>query len=128
MYPFINHNQNDVISKMFWKNLHTLFYTLEEEEISARRERREPVILPHFSAHHLRHTFCTRLCMTDLSIKEIQDIMGHADINTTMNIYAEVHPDMKKKSLTKMAGKIIINRSDMSINEAIAYEDEDDVE
>ena len=28
MYPFINHNQNDVISKMFWKNLHTLFYTL----------------------------------------------------------------------------------------------------
>ena len=29
MYPFINHNQNDVISKMFWKNLHTLFYTLE---------------------------------------------------------------------------------------------------
>ena len=100
----------------------------EEEEISARRERREPVILPHFSAHHLRHTFCTRLCMTDLSIKEIQDIMGHADINTTMNIYAEVHPDMKKKSLTKMAGKIIINRSDMSINEAIAYDDEDDVE
>ena len=100
----------------------------EEEEISARRERREPVILPHFSAHHLRHTFCTRLCMTDLSIKEIQDIMGHADINTTMNIYAEVHPDMKKKSLTKMAGKIIINRNDMSINEAIAYDDEDDVE
>ena len=98
-----------------------------EEEISARRERREPVILPHFSAHHLRHTFCTRLCMTDLSIKEIQDIMGHADINTTMNIYAEVHPDMKKKSLTKMAGKIIINRSDMSINEAVAYDDEDDV-
>ena len=26
-----------------------------------------------------------------------------------------------------MAGKIIINRSDMSINEAIAYDDEDDV-
>ena len=31
MYPFINHNQNDVISKMFWKNLHTLFYTLDNE-------------------------------------------------------------------------------------------------
>ena len=54
--------------------------------------------------------------------------MGHSDINTTMNIYAEVHPDMKKKSLTKMAGKIIINRSDMSINEAIAYDEENDVE
>ena len=32
MYPFINHNQNDVISKMFWKNLHTLFYTLAEKD------------------------------------------------------------------------------------------------
>lgn len=53
--------------------------------------------------------------------------IGDADINTTMNIYAEVHPDMKKKSLTKMAGKIIISRSDMSINEAVAYDDEDDV-
>ena len=35
MYPFINHNQNDVISKMFWKNLHTLFYTLKCEEVEA---------------------------------------------------------------------------------------------
>ena len=32
MYPFINHNQNDVISKTFWKNLHTLFYTLKDFE------------------------------------------------------------------------------------------------
>lgn len=32
MYPFINHNQNDVISKMFWNNLHTLFYTLDEDD------------------------------------------------------------------------------------------------
>ena len=97
----------------------------EEEELIAKKERREPVILPHFSAHHLRHTFCTRLCMTDLTIKEIQDIMGQSDIHTTMNIYAEVHPDMKKKSLTKMAGKIIINRSDMSINEAVASDEVD---
>ncbi len=35
-----------------------------------------------------------------------------------------LHPDMKKKSLTKMAGEIITNRSDMSINEAVAYDDE----
>ena len=33
MYPFINHNQNDVISKMFWKNLHTLFYTLHKNVV-----------------------------------------------------------------------------------------------
>ena len=47
--------------------------------------------------------------------------MGHADINTTMNIYAEVHPEMKKKSLTKMEGKIIIKKSDMSINDVTKH-------
>ena len=51
MYPFINHNQNDVISKMFWKNLHTLFYTLERADVGvlatdavSREEEREKVV------------------------------------------------------------------------------------
>ena len=34
---------------------------LEETE-QAKQEQREPVLLPHFSVHNLRHTFCTRLC------------------------------------------------------------------
>lgn len=93
----------------------------EAEAVAAKKEGREQVSLPHFSAHHLRHTFHTRLCMTGLTMKEIQDIMGHADINTTMNIYAEVHPEMKKKSLTKMEGKIIIKKSDMSINDVTKH-------
>ncbi len=79
-----------------------------EEEISAARERREAVLLPHFSAHHLRHTYCTRLCETDLPIKQIQDYMGHCDLRTTSNIYAEVNPEARRKSLTKMEGRIIL--------------------
>ena len=31
------------------------------EEIEAKKEHREPVLLPDFSAHSLRHTFCTSL-------------------------------------------------------------------
>ena len=30
-----------------------------EELIRAKKEKRQPIILPHFSCHHLRHTFCT---------------------------------------------------------------------
>ena len=37
-HPFINHNQNDIISKMFWKNLHTLFYTLTKFSASEAAE------------------------------------------------------------------------------------------
>lgn len=34
--------------------------------------------------------------------------MGHADISTTMDIYAEATEEKKKKVLTNLEGKIII--------------------
>lgn len=45
--------------------------------------------LPPFSCHNLRHTFTTRMCEAGVNIKAMQDILGHADAETTMNIYAE---------------------------------------
>ena len=71
-----------------------------EEVLKAKKEKRQPVILPHFSCHHLRHTFCTRFCEQETNIKVIQSIMGHANIETTMDIYAEV-TDMKKEESMK---------------------------
>lgn len=38
----------------------------EREKIQAKKEHRQPVLIPHFSAHNLRHTFCTRLCEYNL--------------------------------------------------------------
>jgi integrase len=32
--------------------------------------------------------------------------MGHADIETTMNIYAEATKEMKKRSMDNLEGKI----------------------
>jgi len=40
--------------------------------------------------HQIRHTFCTRLCEHKTNIKEIQPVMGHADLQTTMIKYTEV--------------------------------------
>lgn len=69
-----------------------------EETVNAAREKREPVLIPHFSAHHIRHTFATRLCEHESNLKVIQSIMGHADIATTMNIYAEATKDRNVKT------------------------------
>lgn len=66
-----------------------------EEIVKAKKEKRPPVIIPHFSCHHLRHTFCTRFCENETNVKIIQAVMGHANIETTLDIYAEV-TDMKK--------------------------------
>lgn len=80
----------------------------EKEEMAAKKEKREAVILPNFSAHNLRHTFCTRFCENETNLKVIQDIMGHADITTTMDIYAEATAEKKKEVMTNLEGKIII--------------------
>lgn len=69
------------------------------EEVRAVKEKREAILLPHFTCHHLRHTFCTRLCEADVNIKVIQSVMGHKDIQTTLDIYAEVSGTKSKKSL-----------------------------
>lgn len=81
----------------------------EEEAARAEKENREPLEIRHFSAHNLRHTFCTRFCENETNIKVIQEIMGHSDISTTMNIYAEATESKKKESFVNLEGKIKIS-------------------
>ena len=82
---------------------------IEDETVLADQEGRNPVLIRHFSAHNLRHTFCTRFCENERNIKVIQEIMGHADIETTMNIYAEATKEKKKESFSNLEGKIKIS-------------------
>ena len=79
-----------------------------KEIIDAKREHREPVIIPHFSCHHLRHTFCSRLCENENNIKVIQEIMGHANVETTLDIYAEVNYSKKQEALEGLSNKITL--------------------
>lgn len=57
--------------------------------------KKNALMLPHFSCHSLRHTFTTRLCEAGVNIKVIQDALGHADVSTTLNIYADATRDLK---------------------------------
>ena len=81
----------------------------EAERNKAKQEKRKPVEVRHFSVHNLRHTFCTRFCENESNIKVIQEIMGHSDISTTMNIYAEATDSKKKESFENLEGKIKIS-------------------
>ncbi len=76
------------------------------EEIAAKKEHREALMLPDFSAHHLRHTFCTRLCEQETNLKVIQSVMGHKDIKTTMDIYAEATEEKKQESFERLAATL----------------------
>lgn len=74
-----------------------------EEEVEAKKKRRDPIIIPRFSCHIFRHTFASRFCENETNIKVIQEVMGHADVSTTMNIYAEANPEVTRASIEKLA-------------------------
>ena len=40
-----------------------------------------------------------RMCEAGVNIKAMQEILGHADAETTMDIYAEVTTDLKRSEL-----------------------------
>ncbi|MBS5433096.1 MAG: site-specific integrase [Firmicutes bacterium] len=77
-----------------------------DELANARKEGREPHFLPKISAHILRHTFCTRMCENESNLKVIQDVMGHKNIRTTMNVYSEATIQAKQKSFENLEGRI----------------------
>ena len=75
-------------------------YNKQESQI-AIKEHREPELLPHISAHILRHTACTRMAEAGIDPKVLQVIMGHSDISTTMNIYNHADSERMKNEMKK---------------------------
>ena len=80
----------------------------KEEAMRAEKEKREPCLIPKISAHILRHTFCTRMCEIETNTKIIQEIMGHKNIRTTMNVYNEATSDAKIASFKAAEGAIYL--------------------
>lgn len=63
------------------------------------RGQKNPVLLPKFSCHSLRHTFTTRMCEAGVNVKAMQDILGHADAETTLQIYADATKELKRAEM-----------------------------
>ncbi len=76
-----------------------------QEEVKAGKEKREPVLLPNFSVHYLRHTFCTRFCENESNVKVIQAVMGHKKFTTTMDVYAKATGTKKQEAMQKLSAK-----------------------
>ncbi|MBR1529174.1 MAG: site-specific integrase [Oscillospiraceae bacterium] len=51
--------------------------------------------IQHINFHGLRHTFATRLIENGADYKTVSELLGHASVNITLNLY--VHPQMEQK-------------------------------
>ena len=70
------------------KVLYNIVDAYNKEEVKAvKKEHRRAELLPKFSAHILRHTACTRMAEHRMDMKVLQYIMGHSNIDVTMEVY-----------------------------------------
>lgn len=80
----------------------------DAETANAVKEGREPILISKYTPHSLRHTFCTRFCEVESNVKVIQEIMGHSNIYTTMNIYNDAMEEVKTASFKNLDKQIKI--------------------
>lgn len=74
-----------------------------KETARAKREKRDPELMPRISCHTFRHTGCTRLAECHIDIKTLQEFMGHSDINVTMNVYNHVDAKRMTEEIMRVA-------------------------
>ena len=58
--------------------------------------------LRHIRFHDLRHSCASLLLANGVSMKQIQEWLGHSDFSTTANIYAHLDYSSKKASADAM--------------------------
>lgn len=106
-------NEQDKIktdNKIFYNDNGFIFATNEGypktiKHIAIRMSRllKKTSINKHLTPHSFRHTHTSLLIEANVHIKEIQERLGHSDINTTMDIYAHITKNFKKEASTKFS-------------------------
>ena len=57
------------------------------QHIVAKYNKIYKVQMPKVTPHVCRHTYCTNMAKSGISLKALQYLMGHSDINVTLNVY-----------------------------------------
>ncbi len=70
--------------------------------------------IPNITPHMLRHTFCSMMYESGVDVMSAKNQMGHADIQTTLNIYTHISSEHTAKEMQKMNTKTDKCKSDAS--------------
>jgi integrase len=68
-----------------------------------------PLSIEPFTPHQLRHTYATMLAEAGTQPKTAMELLGHADIKTTLQIYTHVDETAKQKAVTDFDKYLAVN-------------------
>ena len=72
--------------------------------------------MKHIRFHDLRHSCASLLLANGVSLKEIQDWLGHSDFGTTANIYSHLEYGAKMKSAETMAQTLTLGEKEKQLD------------
>ncbi len=58
--------------------------------------------VPKVTPHICRHTFCSKMAKKGMNPKTLQYIMGHSDINITLNTYTHVQYEDAEQEMKRL--------------------------
>ena len=74
--------------------------------IMCKRASKKVEGLEGFHFHQLRHTFTSNLLSNGAAPKDVQELLGHSDVSTTMNVYAHSTREAKRTS-ARLLDKVV---------------------
>lgn len=119
-FVFVNRNGEVQHQGTLNKALQRIMRDCNSEVLEKKGVDSDPVLLPKFSCHVLRHTFATRMCESGLNVKVVQSVLGHADVTTTLDIYVTVTNDLKKREITAFETYLKRLKKDKWVNRSIS--------
>lgn len=100
---FYTKNNTPVKRSIVWISLKIITEDINNKESeNAKLEHREVIVIDKITPHTLRHTFATRAFEKGIQPKTVQTILGHSDLEITMNLYTHVMKETKIKEFDKL--------------------------
>ena len=78
-----------------WKRLFENYMVALREADESEKNYDSEERFEEFTAHQLRHTYCSMLQWSGVDIKTAQELMGHSEYGVTANIYTHIDEQSK---------------------------------
>ncbi len=97
LYPYIEKHRFKIYSKYDNK-----IFNLKGSSVSHQFKKYFRIIgREDIKLHSLRHTFASHLIMSGASLKDIQELLDHSDISTTL-IYTHLSNEYRENIINKL--------------------------
>ena len=108
--PFVLTNaQGNMMTDDSWRRLYDSYmhdmnikYGFNGNAPSKFAPTKIPMMIPEFTPHELRHTFCTIMFEAGIDAVTAKEQLGHSDIKTTLSIYTHLSNQHKELQVTKL--------------------------